>query len=72
MDTGTVTFFDSEQGWGLIASPALPAGELAWVHFSSLDVPGYRELAIGQQVNFRYEEAEQDGYRFRATYVMPS
>ncbi len=72
MVDGTVTYFDSEQGWGLVASDALPEGEPAWVHFSVLEMDGYRELAIGQPVTFEFESAEQDGYHYRATRVRPA
>ncbi|MGA8115732.1 MAG: cold shock domain-containing protein [Actinocatenispora sp.] len=71
MIDGTVVFFDSEQGWGLVASAALPNGEPAWVHTSVLETEGYQELTIGQPVKFDFEAAEQNGYRYRATRVLP-
>ncbi|HEY3505493.1 MAG TPA: cold shock domain-containing protein [Actinocatenispora sp.] len=72
MIDGTAMFFDSEQGWGLITAGALPDGEPAWVHFSVIEMDGYRELSIGQPVRFEYEKAEQDGYHYRATRVLPA
>lgn len=71
MIDGTVVFFDSEQGWGLLASDGLPGGEPAWVHTSALETNGYRELVIGQPVQFEFEAAEQNGYSYRATRVLP-
>ena len=69
MAHGTVKFFKPEQGWGAIASPDLPTGFDAWVHFSVIEMDGYRALEAGEKVEFRYEEAQQDSFRFRATWV---
>lgn len=69
MAHGTVTFFKPEQGWGAIASPDLPEGLDAWVHFSVIDMAGFRALEAGDLVEFDYEEAQQDSFRFRATRV---
>lgn len=69
MAHGTVKFFKPEKGWGAITSPDLPDGCDAWVHFSAIDMDGYRDLEVGDQVEFSYEEAQQDSFRFRATRV---
>jgi CspA family cold shock protein len=47
----------------------LPAGLDAWVHFSVIEVDGYRVLNAGGEVEFGYEPARQDSFRFRATRV---
>ncbi|MEV6395046.1 cold shock domain-containing protein [Streptomyces sp. NPDC051907] len=74
--TGHVHVWHCEEGWGVLASPALP--EMAWAHFSSIessmaqaDSGGFRELTAGQSVTFSAEEAEQDGYHWRALRVWP-
>ena len=67
---GTVRVWHGEQGWGVIDSQDTPGG--CWAHFSSVLVPGHRELRAGQPVSFDYEAAAQDGYSFRATEVWPS
>ena len=41
----------------------------AWVHFSAIEIDGYRSLRAGASVDFDYEPAEQDGFRFVATSV---
>ena len=64
-----MTSFRAEKGWGAIASAELPPGEDAWVHLSVIDGPGYRSLAARDEVEFRYEQAAQDGFRWRATWV---
>jgi len=71
LHTGTVTFYRPEEGWGAISSADLPAGRDAWVHFSVIDMPGYRTLQEGQAVRFAFEQVQQDGFDYRATYVRP-
>jgi CspA family cold shock protein len=55
------------EGLGAISSDELPPGRDAWVHFSVIDGEGYRSLDEGDAVDFDYEEAHQDSFRFRAT-----
>lgn len=69
MAIGTVKFFRADQGWGAISSPDIPDGADAWVHFSAIDLDGFRELAAGDRVEFSYEHARQDSFRYRATRV---
>lgn len=69
MPHGTVTFFEVDEGWGAISSPDLPAGCDAWVHFSAIEMDGFRSLEAGDRVEFAYEQARQDGFRFVATRV---
>ena len=69
MTYGTVKFFKADEGWGAITSPDLPAGLDAWVHFTAIEMDGYRALEPGDQVEFTYEEVQQDSFRFRATHV---
>ena len=71
MAMGTVKFFRPEKGWGAISSDELPDGCDAWVHFSVIVAPGYRVLEEGQWVEFSYEAAKQDSFRYRATEVRP-
>ncbi|WP_328609347.1 cold shock domain-containing protein [Amycolatopsis sp. NBC_00345] len=69
MANGTVKFFKPEKGWGAISSPDLPDGCDAWVHYSSIEADGFRALAAGDRVEFDYEQAQQDSFRFRTTRV---
>jgi len=69
MAHGTVKFFKPDKGWGAITSPDLPDGFDAWVHFSAIEMEGYRSLNAGDSVEFDYEPAEQDSFRFVATRV---
>jgi CspA family cold shock protein len=67
--TGTVKSFNDEDGWGVLTAAEVP-GEV-WVHFSSIEAEGYRELVAGQDVEFDWEHvpAGQDGYIYRACRV---
>ena len=41
------------------------------VHSSVIEMPGFRTLTNGQQVEFRYEPGHQDSWNYRATWVRP-
>lgn len=64
---GTVKFWRHDDGWGVIASPAVP--DDVWVHFSAIEAVGHRALAQGDPVEFDCQPAEQDGYHLVATRV---
>lgn len=68
---GVVKWFSAEEGWGVIAAPVVPGG--CFVHFSTIQMLGYRELRVGQPVRFTFEEPGflQDGCPFRALKVWP-
>jgi CspA family cold shock protein len=66
---GIVKFFRPDKGWGAISSDDLPVGRDAWVHFSVIEGDGYRSLQEGDVVDFDFEAAVQDSFRFRATRV---
>jgi cold shock CspA family protein len=65
--TGRVLEWHSEEGWGVLATDALP--DNVWAHFSTIQAEGFRELTAGQAVTFSAEQAEQDEYRRRAVSV---
>jgi len=67
---GRVRVWHDEQGWGVIDSDLTPRG--CWAHFAHLLVGGYRTLAAGDAVTFSFEEADQDGFVFRALEVWPA
>jgi cold shock protein len=49
MATGTVKFFNAEKGYGFISRPD---GDDVFVHFSQIQMDGYKTLEEGQQVVF--------------------
>ncbi|WP_018503674.1 cold-shock protein [Parafrankia discariae] len=69
MAIGTVKFFHTERGWGAISSTDLPHGHDAWVYYSMIEMDGARFLEAGDRVEFSYEPAQQDSFRFRAIHV---
>lgn len=67
---GTVRSWDDESGWGVLTSPGVP-GEV-WAHFSDIRTadPGeFASLTPGEAVLFTWEEADQDGYAYRAVRI---
>jgi CspA family cold shock protein len=67
--SGVVKWFSADEGWGVIEASVVPGG--CFVHFSNIQMPGYRELRVGQPVRFTFEQPGflQDGYPFRALKV---
>ncbi|HLF70074.1 MAG TPA: cold-shock protein [Actinomycetota bacterium] len=49
MSSGTVKWFSAEKGYGFISRDD---GEDVFVHFSSIEGAGYRNLEEGQKVEF--------------------
>jgi cold shock protein len=64
---GIVRAFDQDSGVGVIDSPDTPGG--CWVHFSAIDMDGYRALDPGEEVTFSFESVPQDGFSHRALEV---
>ncbi len=56
MPTGTVKWFDDAKGYGFIEQET---GEDVFVHFSDIEVEGYKTLDEDQQVEFELEETEK-------------
>jgi len=52
--TGTVKWFNAEKGYGFISQP--DGGADVFVHFSAINMNGYRVLEEGQQVEFEVQE----------------
>ncbi|QCU76906.1 cold-shock protein [Citricoccus sp. SGAir0253] len=66
MATGTVKWFNAEKGYGFIAPDDNSAD--IFVHYSSIQGGGYRELQEGQKVEY---EAEQGAKGMQASSVRP-
>ncbi|WP_378735968.1 hypothetical protein [Nocardia brasiliensis] len=68
-ETGTVREWHAEEGWGVIDAASVPGGCWAW--FAALKTER-RHLVAGEQVEFEWEPAEQDGFEFRALRLWPA
>jgi len=54
---GTVKWFSDKKGYGFIAQEE--TGQDIFVHYSSIDMDGFKTLAEGQQVIFEVEDGER-------------
>jgi CspA family cold shock protein len=64
-----VRLWDDDEGWGVADADEVPGG--CWVGFAQVAVEGYRRLTPGASVTLEFEEADQDGYAYRARRVWP-
>ncbi len=63
--TGTVKWFSNQKGYGFIE---YDEGEDIFVHFTGIQMDGYRKLDEGQKVEFRAVEGSRG---LQATEVVP-
>ncbi|MCD2098650.1 cold-shock protein [Rhodococcus rhodochrous] len=68
---GVVRFWRREDGWGAIDCVQTPGG--CWVHFSEVEIHGFRALDPGQEVDFEWQKptGRVEGFAFMATQVRP-
>ncbi|MDX1619564.1 MAG: cold-shock protein [Nitriliruptorales bacterium] len=67
MPEGTVKWFNAEKGYGFI-TPA-EGGEDLFVHFSAIEMEGYKSLEEGQRVQFNVGQGQKGP---QATEVRPA
>lgn len=65
--TGTVKWFNATKGYGFIGRDD-NGGDDVFVHFSAIQMEGYRALKQGQKVEF---EIEQGPKGLQAAHVTP-
>lgn len=63
-----VRLWHDEEGWGVLDSPATPGG--CWTHCSALDMDGHATARAGQSARLIAEQAQQDGFGWRAVKVV--
>ena len=56
MAQGIVKWFNDRKGYGFISQED---GNDVFVHFSSIDSPGYKTLTEGDRVDFDIEESDR-------------
>ena len=66
MATGKIKWFNDQKGFGFIADDH--GGQDVFVHFSAVQMDGYRTLKEGQSVEYEAEESEKG---MKATRVTP-
>ena len=67
MNTGVVKWFNSSKGYGFITNDE--TGEEVFVHFSGIQVDGFKTLEEGQKVTFDVESDPKDSRKLRAVNV---
>ena len=56
MSTGTVKFFNAEKGYGFITEES---GKEIFIHYSAIQIDGYKTLNEGQRVRFAIVEGNR-------------
>ena len=56
MNTGTVKWFDAKKGYGFISDTATEDSKDYFVHFSEIQVEGFKTLEEGQKVEIEIGE----------------
>ncbi len=56
MSEGTIKWFNSKKGFGFIEQES---GDDVFVHFSSIEMSGFKTLAEGERVEFEVEENDK-------------
>ncbi len=67
MAIGTVKWFNNSKGYGFICP--IEGGEDIFVHFSSIEMEGYKSLKAGQQV---YYELNKGPKGLHASTIKPN
>ena len=60
MQTGIVNRFNKIKGYGFITADEDQAE--IFVHFSEVEISGYKELKMGQRISFALKEGERGQY----------
>ena len=68
MSKGTVKWFNNQKGYGFITAED---GKDVFVHFSAINIDGFKTLNEGQEVTFDTEADPKDASKLRAVNVTP-
>ena len=67
MANGTVKWFNNDKGYGFIENEE--GGDDVFVHFSSIQIEGFKTLKEGQKVSFDIEDDPKNENKKRAANV---
>ena len=67
MSNGTVKWFNNDKGYGFIENDE--GGNDVFVHFSSIQIEGFKTLKEGQKVTFDIEDDPKNENKKRAANV---
>ncbi len=67
MAQGTVKWFNAEKGFGFIAQEG--GGDDVFVHFSAIQMDGYKSLTEGQRVQFEVVQGPKGAQASNVTAV---
>lgn len=65
MPTGRVKWFNDAKGYGFIEQPN--GGEDVFVHYSSIEMDGYKTLSEGMEVEYEFRQGEKGLHATRVT-----
>ena len=69
VNNGTVKWFNESKGYGFISNDE--GGDDVFVHFSAINVDGFKTLAEGQKVTYDTEPDPKNSQKLRAVNVCP-
>lgn len=67
MQTGTVNRFNKIKGYGFITADK-DSAEI-FVHFSDVEMSGYKELKVGQRLSYALKTGEKGDYATNVTII---
>lgn len=67
MQTGTVKRFNKIKGYGFITLDG--SDKEVFVHFSEVEMAGYKELKVGQRISFTLEHGEKGEYATKVKII---